>query len=29
VRKQFSFPLPRAFGKLFTYNEFDAVTTRS
>lgn len=29
VRRQFSFPLPRAFGKLFTYNEFDAVTTRS
>lgn len=29
VAKQFSFPLPRSFGKLFTYNEFDAVTTRS
>lgn len=29
VERQFSFPLPRFAGKLFTYNEFDAVTTRS
>jgi 2-polyprenyl-3-methyl-5-hydroxy-6-metoxy-1,4-benzoquinol methylase len=29
VRRQYSFPLPRFAGKLFTYNEFVAVTTRS
>lgn len=25
VEKMFSFPLPRAFGRLFTYNEFVAI----
>jgi SAM-dependent methyltransferase len=28
VEKEFSFPLPRAFGRLFTYNEFVVVARR-
>jgi hypothetical protein len=29
VEKQYSFPFPRAAGKIFTYNEFVTVTRKS